>query len=147
MLFSKPPMYLLEACHFHNVLPEQYWLCYITVRICKHFLLLLNIYLVLCCEVYPHACTLTMKRGFLWKSTDTSIILIQFLSAVEDALWLCNGETEGGKGIGAEMEEGCSGCRVSHKFTSTSNLTQARGAWTGAWCFSNYCCSRGNSLA
>lgn len=38
----------------------------------------------------------------------------------------------------------------SHKFMSTSNLTQFRGAWTSVWCFSetsNYCCSRDNSLA
>lgn len=55
--FSKPPIYLLKACNFHYMLPEQHWLCYVTVRICKQFfsLIKLSLSFVLC--NIPHTCT------------------------------------------------------------------------------------------
>lgn len=135
--------------------------CYVTVRICKQFFALIkHLLTVLWYGEYPHIrtyqCTIgicsyanthssvgnyagkfIIKRSILWKSTGRSIIPIEFLSAADVSLWLCNGD-RGEEGNRAEVQEGCSGWEQCPTNSTLPQIWSKLGALGQVLCVSQW---------
>lgn len=131
------------------------------------FFLLLNFHLVLCCGVYPHICTYKFickytqfcgdtclhmyheNKHFMkvnWYINNSDTVSFSSRRQSDSAMERQSRRRNRGRGAGGMQWMGM----VSHKFTSSSNLIQVRGAWTGVWCFPvirNDFCSRNTCLA